>query len=242
MATKPDDTRTRLLEAAGEVFAEKGFQAATVREICSRAGANLAAINYYFGDKLRLYVAVVGYAHGDEANRPLPDFPPGTPPEVKLRKFVEQSLATPRDREGPAWRHKLMMRELAEPTDACMALVDAYIRPKARVLDVIVAELLPEMGESDRQLVAFSVVGQCLFHRVHCPIASLLIGEENYRALDVARLADHITRFSLAALGRHMPLDADGQPGSIGPEAASGRNIEPAWNCASLSAKMDGRP
>ena len=50
------DLKARLLEAAGEEFAEKGFEAARVRSICERAGANLAAINYHFGDKERLYV------------------------------------------------------------------------------------------------------------------------------------------------------------------------------------------
>ena len=58
------ETRQRLLEAAGEVFAERGFRAATVRVICQRAKANIAAVNYYFGDKERLYTAVLQYAFG----------------------------------------------------------------------------------------------------------------------------------------------------------------------------------
>ena len=49
------DTEKRLLEAAGEVFAEFGYRAATVRQICEKAGANIAAVNYYFGDKEKLY-------------------------------------------------------------------------------------------------------------------------------------------------------------------------------------------
>jgi AcrR family transcriptional regulator len=56
------ETRQRLLEAAGAVFAERGFRATTVREICHRARANLAAVNYHFGDKERLYGAVLQYA------------------------------------------------------------------------------------------------------------------------------------------------------------------------------------
>src|SRR5215469_18909334 len=60
------DTRAELLEAAGHVFAEKGFDRATGKEICERARANTAAINYYFGGMDGLYAAVL-----EEANRRL---------------------------------------------------------------------------------------------------------------------------------------------------------------------------
>ena len=51
---KTPETRERLLEAAGEVFAERGFREATVRGICKRANANNAAVNYHFGEKEEL--------------------------------------------------------------------------------------------------------------------------------------------------------------------------------------------
>ena len=54
-----DVTREKLIEAAGEVFAEVGFHNATVREICALAGTNIAAVNYYFGEKLGLYSEVL---------------------------------------------------------------------------------------------------------------------------------------------------------------------------------------
>src|ERR1700682_3996592 len=58
-AAASDRTREKLLEVAGKVFAERGYQAATIREICVRAGANVAAVNYHFGDKLGLYTEIL---------------------------------------------------------------------------------------------------------------------------------------------------------------------------------------
>jgi len=202
MAERHDDTRIRLLEAAGEVFAEKGFQAATVREICSRAGANVAAVNYHFGDKQRLYLEVMRYAHRGFAERPLVRWPPGTPPQEKLRAFIEQVLADMQEESGPSWKRRLMMREMADPTEACLAVMQAFIQPRKELLREILGEILPpDVPEGDRQLIAFSIVGQCLFHRVHWPVVKLMAGEEMFRSFDLARLTDHITRFSLAALG-----------------------------------------
>ncbi|MFO0948019.1 MAG: CerR family C-terminal domain-containing protein [Planctomycetota bacterium] len=94
-----------------------------------------------------------------------------------------------------------MMRELSHPTDACVKLVDAYIRPKAELLGSILAEILPDETPILRQhLMGFSVVGQCLFYRVHRPIARLLVGEAEFDQYDVPLLAEHITRFSLGGL------------------------------------------
>ena len=54
----PSATRERLVEAAAGLFAERGYRGATLREIARRAGANLAAANYHFGSKQRLYLEV----------------------------------------------------------------------------------------------------------------------------------------------------------------------------------------
>ena len=137
MAHAADDTPRRLLEAAGEVFAAKGFQAATVREICRRAGANLAAVNYHFGDKHQLYIEAVKHAQCCGEEDPLPQWPPDTPPAAKLRGYVHRMLARFLDDRRPAWHAQLMAREMAEPTEACVALVDSYIRPSYELLDGI---------------------------------------------------------------------------------------------------------
>ena len=207
MTHAADDTPARLLESAGDVFAEKGFQAATVREICSRADANLAAVNYHFGDKERLYIEAVKYAQGSGANRPRPQWPPETPPERKLREYIDQMLSRLLDPRRPAWHARLMAREMTEPTKACVELVKSYIRPNFEMLDGILMEILPaETSDADRHLVAFSIIGQCLHFKIHKPIATLLVGEQEYATYDIARLAGHVTRFTLAALGRANPI------------------------------------
>jgi AcrR family transcriptional regulator len=71
--SSPEDPRRRLLEAAGQIFAEKGFEGATVREIKDRAGVNIAAVNYYFQSKERLYIEAVKNAScGSLDHSPLP--------------------------------------------------------------------------------------------------------------------------------------------------------------------------
>ena len=216
MAHAADDTRGRLLQAAGEVFAAKGFQAATVREICGQAGANLAAVNYHFGDKQQLYVETVKHAQCSGVEELLPQWPPDTPPAVKLRDYIHRMLARFLDARRPVWHAQLMAREMAEPTAACVALVDSYIRPSYELLNQILEELLPPgTPVTDRHLVAFSIVGQCVHFKIHRPIAVQLVGQEEFATYDVARLADHVARFSLAALGHEVSVCGDTFPRSI---------------------------
>jgi TetR/AcrR family transcriptional regulator, regulator of cefoperazone and chloramphenicol sensitivity len=87
-------TRQRLLEAAGEVFAERGFRAATVRDICQRARANVAAVNYHFGDKEHLYTAVLKYAFSCALQKypPLLGLDDTASPEQRLRVFIRSFM------------------------------------------------------------------------------------------------------------------------------------------------------
>jgi AcrR family transcriptional regulator len=119
------ETRQRLLDAAGEVFAERGFRAATVRDICQRARANIAAVNYHFGDKERLYTAVLRYAFGCalEQYPPLLDLDGDASPEQRLRAFIRSFMLRCLGEGNPAWLGKLMAREMAEPTHALDILI-----------------------------------------------------------------------------------------------------------------------
>src|SRR6058998_1205603 len=103
------ETRQRLLEAAGEVFAEHGFRAATIRDICQRARANIAAVNYYFRDKEHLYAAVLQYAQrcADEKYPPDLGLRADATAEERLHTFVKSFLLHIFDEGQPAWHSKL---------------------------------------------------------------------------------------------------------------------------------------
>ncbi|MBI1348749.1 DUF1956 domain-containing protein [bacterium] len=204
-----DDTKRRLLNTAGQIFADKGFEAASIREICQQAEANIAAVHYHFGDKKQLYVATVRLAQCAQSDEiPFPELPADMPAAQRLRTFVGTMFERMLSADRPKWHLQLMLRELSYPTEACEAIVHDYIRPMADSLRTILAELLPgDMPEPERWQVGFSIVGQVLFYYVHQPIIRLLIGDEAYRNLTVDTLADHVTRFSLAALGQRMPQE-----------------------------------
>lgn len=212
MAKPTDDTRRRLLEAAGETFAEKGFQAATVREICSRAEANLAAVNYHFGDKEQLYLETVRYAHFAGQGPPSSPPPSSATPEQRLREFIYDFLSRLLDPNRPAWHARLIAREMSDPSARCLEMMAPYVRANFTALQAVLDDLLAqETPEVERHLIGFSIVGQCLHFKMHRPIARLLVGEEELATYDLDRIADHITRFSLASLGRTEPSPLDSE-------------------------------
>jgi AcrR family transcriptional regulator len=200
--TPTDDTRQRLIEAAGPLFAEKGQKATTVRDVVDRARLNVAAVNYHFGDKDALYLCCVRAAseHCMEVV-PLPTWEPGTPPARKLRDFIEMFLQRVAVDREPAWHAQLIMRELVLPTPACAEFAREFARPNYELLLGVLRELLPpEVPGEKVRLCAFSIIGQCLHHRVGRPIIRTLLTEEELRGLDVAHVGEHIYDFSLAAL------------------------------------------
>jgi len=196
-------TRQQLLEAAGEVFAEVGFRNATVREICQRAGANIAAVNYHFGDKEALYTEVLRHSQERAIKKypPSLNVPPNAPSEERLKAFIHSFLLRIFD-EGPiAWHGKLMAREMIDPTAALEKVIEDKLRPLAEDLKNIISQLLDSPPEDERvRLCGCSVVSQCVFYH-HCrPVVHHLFPEQRFDAPGIQQLADHITRFSLAAI------------------------------------------
>jgi AcrR family transcriptional regulator len=197
-------TRAQLLEAAGHVFAEKGFDRATGREICDRAGANTAAVNYYFGGMDGLYAAVL-----EEANRRL--IPLATlastvagKPDAKaqLQAIIELAVEKLTGPLSSSWAFGVIARELLSPTPAVDALRRQQGIPKARIVTSIVAELMDLPTEHP------AVARGCLM--LMAPFVMLMIGDrlslkQFLPGLDLGRtgavaLSRHLLTFILGGL------------------------------------------
>jgi AcrR family transcriptional regulator len=196
-------TRERLLDAAGEVFAKHGFHHATIRDICGRAGSNVAAVNYHFGDKERLYAAVLEYADRctNEEHPIDAEFGAGLTPEQRLHELVRRLVSRIFGAGRAGWYAKLMARELVDPSKAIEPVVERSYRPQLQQAVDIVRELMGnQASEEEARICAFSVVGQCVFFHHARTIIGQLDPQLRFGPEDIERLADHITRFSIPAI------------------------------------------
>ena len=198
------DTRAALLEAAGPVFARVGFQATTVKEICDRAGANIAAVNYHFGDKMGLYQEVLRRAHELTTDfRKLISGSEKLPPHTRLRFFIHAFLEHLFGEGQPSWFARVIAHEMASPTSALTQLIETEARPGFERLKKIICDIiLRPVNDDEVVLCANSVMGQCL-HYFHSRqiVAELWPGLE-MTSERVNQIADHVTQFSLLALAQ----------------------------------------
>ncbi len=201
--------QARLIEAAGEVFAEHGYHAATIREITRRAGVNVAAVNYYFRDKEELYSATLLHAHKSACVLTTEDAA-HLSPEERIHHFCARA-AHALSRSAPAaLARALMAREMANPTPMLQHLIDEVFRPKCAWLKDAIRELTGS-GMDDERLgyIAASVIGHMLFYRQNRPVIQALMPDLLGRDDLIDRLARHVTDFTLAAIHN---LPAMGKP------------------------------
>jgi AcrR family transcriptional regulator len=148
-------SRERLLQAALSLFASQGFARTSTREIAELAGANLAAISYYFGDKAGLYRAVLSELRQH--------------PHQNLARFSGSEMTLPEAlrayfsafveplREGHAARQcmKLQLREMLEPTGLWQDEISDAVRSSHEALLCLLCRHLG-LGVADDELTCLA--------------------------------------------------------------------------------------
>ena len=158
---KLDETRLRLIEAAGEIFAEVGYEAATVRQITNKAKANLSAVNYYFGDKRGLYQTILK-SIGEDIYAQLKQRCSSGPAEDRLRCFVFTILTQESASRRP-WAHLLMAREVLEQHSEQVEALVAGVSQVHKMAEEVVKSLVGARTSPARlKLAAGLLLSTCI--------------------------------------------------------------------------------
>ncbi len=202
-STGDQETRQRLLEVASRLFAERGFHHVTVRDICSQAEANLAAVNYHFRDKWSLYKEVLQPTIDfmNETYRLAHETDPAATPEERLRHYIRVVLHRVLG-EGATCRHgRLMAREMVDPTPGLDLIIEQVIRPNGQLVHALVSELMGCPVTDPRIGLCVGSIQTQIFGHINNPIIERLVPNLKYTSHVVDSLADHIADFSLGGIG-----------------------------------------
>ena len=155
-----EDTRIRLLHAALQLFAERGFAQTSVRAIAQAAGTNVAAIAYHFGDKARLYTATFYEPFGSGSDL-IPVFAdPALTLQQALTVYFSGFLEPLKHDDLVTQSLRLHVRELLEPTHVWPELIERECRaPHLAMLQVLGRHMGVTQVDDDMHRLAFSLAG-----------------------------------------------------------------------------------
>ncbi|NQU44747.1 CerR family C-terminal domain-containing protein [bacterium] len=199
--TQSSDTREKVLDVACQFFSEKGYRETTIALICQEAQANIAAVNYHFGTKEKLYQLAWQHAHQQLLARFSPDgdVAPDRPAAQRLRGRIRAGLQ--RAMMGDAFEFGIMRNEMANPTGLLRQVIDDTISPLRKATQAILRELLgPQATDVDVELCEVCVVAPWLHITRHH------LAEEHEGLAPVFReemldaMVDHFTAYALAGI------------------------------------------
>lgn len=197
-----DETRSRLIAAATEVFITEGFRAARVQDIARQAGVRLSAINYHFGSKEGLYHAVLGH-HAKQAleNRPLSPGQEGLALRERFSFAIGALVGRLFDDGQQTSFGQLMLRELMSPTGLLDLLIEHFTLPQARQMLELLREIVgPRVPDEVLSRCLISILGQCVVFMPGRPMIER-VAPEVLSGGDVhGRIASHVAQFSWAGL------------------------------------------
>ena len=195
------ETRERLLEAAAELFVERGYNHVTVRDICRAAGANLAAVNYYFRDKLGLYQEVLMkiIESLNEGSRLAHTGKPGISAEERFSHYVRTYMGHIFDNGRACRAGKLMAREMADPSPAFDLIIQRAIRPNSARVAALVSELTGLPPADPRVGICVGCV-QTQIAGFTGPVAARMVPGGQFTAEIIDFIAQQVVEFSLAGM------------------------------------------
>jgi AcrR family transcriptional regulator len=169
-----NDTKTRLLNVAERMFADRGFSGVSLRQLTAAAGANLAAVNYHFGSKEGLLTAIfesrcrpVNEARFERLGRCAEG--PGRPPllEQIISAFIVPPLSATAESEGGATFTRLRAMLSVEHNELAASLIAKHFdAASTRFIDALAASL-PHLSRAEVMWRFYFLLGALYFARVN---------------------------------------------------------------------------
>ncbi len=206
-------SRTRLLEAAGKLFAEQGYASVSIRALAKAGKANLSAIGYHFGGKEGLYREVLHQLLADTEpilhpaiERLDAGVAAAVGDRVRLARlmtgFLHGLIGAILGNERMRWQMQLMLREFHQPSKFFPMLLEERIHPLhnavARLIGAATGRA-PEAAET--RLLTATVIGQCMVMGAARRVVCARLGWDDYTPERVAFIARTITPAVLAMFG-----------------------------------------
>ncbi|WP_243320808.1 TetR/AcrR family transcriptional regulator [Geothrix sp. SG200] len=218
------NSRLMLLKAAIRIFAEKGFEGASIREIADAAGVNSSLISFHFGGKAGLHAASLHLASRMAIHTaktlPMPPLPVGpfagksavlrqavTALRAYIREFIRMSLRQksnlPPDKEPELERAVLVLiaKSMIYPPEESMGSLMEAIQPHIEYLNRCLRVLRSDLDHDGLVRMGMSIHAQLVFFLCHQDILARLLNEPPSDEDDVPRLVTHFLRFNLNGLG-----------------------------------------
>lgn len=211
---EPQGAKLAILLAAGELFADFGIDATSVRTIAEKAKVNIAAINYYFGSKENLHTEVLRYVMTETKGARPEEFiedPRLKTPEGAahiLRDMIYTWIKSFYFSDQPAWCGRVIIRSFLKPTPSLYEVIDQLFLPDHESLKRVFHVACPHLSDLQARLWAFSIIGQISFFEF-CRIPVLrLLKRDEYEPCFLLEAAEHIAQNAIRALGLPEPSNS----------------------------------
>ena len=202
------ETKKRILDSAEILFAQRGYQGVSVRDIIAAAKCNVAAVNYHFGGKENLYLEVFRSRWMPRAKRVRHAFKQSLKEYKRplragdvIRALTTAFLELELSEEERKLHHQLMAREIAQPSEAFNMVVNKVMKPFFQEVAQTLQPVMPSpVQERALMLKILSVFAQILYFNFARTGVSRITGQV-YDDGFKNEICEHIIRFSLHGLG-----------------------------------------
>ena len=193
------DTRQAIVNAAQELFAHKGFQSTTVREIAARAGVNIAMVYYYFQTKEKLYRTIIEDSFQSLAQLLIACVEADRKVEENLYCLIKVFIGFFAENRI---LHRIMLREIAARSEHIEVIVKKYISRNFALINGVLQEGVRGgvFRPVDTVLTTFSLIGMILHYFNAEPVIRRLVGEQQAELI-TRYLPEHVFDLLMKGIG-----------------------------------------